>query len=129
MHISEQGVLTVLTSLVLVVAQCTVESCQFTELVSLELVLALGDGSRGLDNVVNQFFRLVDFVLGVGHNQAVEILLLIASVSGVRPAFALLDGTFASDCNLCTRLGFHLLEGVTTGTYEQTNFEKEEAKC
>jgi hypothetical protein len=36
---------TVLTCLVLVITKGTVESCELTELVALELVLAFGDGS------------------------------------------------------------------------------------
>lgn len=34
----------VLTSLVLIITECTVERCEFAQLVSLELVLAFGDG-------------------------------------------------------------------------------------
>jgi hypothetical protein len=123
------GELTILASLVLIVSQGTVESSQLTELVPLELVLALGDGGGGFDDVVDKLFGLVDLVFGVGHDQAMEILLLVASVSSVGTAFTLLDRTFATDCNLCTGLRFHLLESVTTGTYEQTNFKKGEAKC
>jgi hypothetical protein len=40
----------VLTSLVLVVAQSTVEGCKFAQLVALELVLTFGDGS-GLQEI------------------------------------------------------------------------------
>jgi hypothetical protein len=41
---------TVLASLVLVVAECTVECGQLTQLVALELVLTFGDGrSLGMD--------------------------------------------------------------------------------
>ena len=32
----------------------------------------------GLNDVVNQLLRLVDLLLGVGHDQAVQILLLVA---------------------------------------------------
>jgi hypothetical protein len=39
-------------------------------------------------------------------------------VSGIRSALALLDGAFASNGNLGSRLGFHLLEGVSTRSYE-----------
>jgi hypothetical protein len=91
--------------------------------------LTFGNRSSGFNDVVDQLLRLVDLIFGIGHDQAVEILLLIAGVSGIRAAFTLLDGTFATNCNLCTGFGLHLLEGVTTGTYEQTNFEKEKAKC
>ena len=68
-----------------------------------------------LDDVVNELLGLVDLVLSVGHNQAVKILLLVAGVSGVRASFTLLDGALATDRDLSTGLGFHLLERVATG--------------
>lgn len=126
----------VLASLVLIVTQGTVESSQLTQLVALELVLAFGDRSSlesvslhfrfertgvlaySFDDVVNQLLGLVDLLLGVGHDQAVKILLLVAGVSGIGASLALLDGALATDGNLGTRLGLHLLQGVSTGSDE-----------
>jgi hypothetical protein len=64
---------------------------------------------------VDELLGLVDLLLGIGHDQAVKILLLVAGVSGVRASFTLLDGALATDRNLGAGLGFHLLERVSTG--------------
>ena len=60
---------TVLASLVLIVSKSTVESGKFSQLVSLELVLTFGDGCCRLDDVVNQFFGLIDLLFCIGHDQ------------------------------------------------------------
>jgi hypothetical protein len=39
-------------------------------------------------------------------------------VSGVRSSFSFLHRAFATNSNLGTRFGFHLLQGITTRTYE-----------
>ena len=67
-----------------------------------------------LDDIVDQLLRFVDLVFGVGHDQAVQILFLVAGVSCVRTTFALLDGAFATDRNLCAGLGLHLFERVAS---------------
>jgi hypothetical protein len=100
---------TVLAGLVLVVSQGTVESSELTKLVALEFVLAFGDGSRSLNDVVNQLLGLVHLFFGVGHDQAVEILLLVAGVGSIRSTFALLDGALATNGNLGARICLHLL--------------------
>lgn len=61
----------VLTGLVLVISEGTVEGGKFSQLVSLELVLTFGDGGSGLDDIVHQLLGFVDLVFGVGHDQAV----------------------------------------------------------
>lgn len=71
-----------------------------------------------LDDIVNKLLGLVHLLLSIGHDQTVQIFFLVASVSGIRSALALLDGAFASNGNLGSRLGFHLLEGVSTRSYE-----------
>jgi uncharacterized membrane protein YuzA (DUF378 family) len=109
---------TVLACLVLVVTESTVESGELTELVALELVLAFGDGSGRLNDVVNQLLGLVDLVFGVGHNKTMQVFFLVAGVCGVGAALSFLDGALASDGNLCTRLCFHLFQGVATRTNE-----------
>jgi hypothetical protein len=98
----------VLASLVLVVTKGTVEGGELTELVALEFVLAFGDrGSLellvwnvrrnmfgvtySLNDVVDELLGLVDLLLGVGHDQAMKVFLLIASVSCIRAPFTLLD--------------------------------------
>ena len=67
---------------------------------------------------MDELLGLVDLVLGVRHDETVEVLLLVAGVSRVGPAFALLDGTFATDGDLGAGFGLHLLECVATGADE-----------
>jgi len=109
---------TVLAGLVLVVAEGTVEGGKLTELVALEFVLTFGDGGSRLNDIVDKLLGLVDLLLGVGHDQAVKIFLLVAGMSRVRASLTLLDGALATDRNL--RLGFclHLLKRVSTGANE-----------
>jgi len=109
---------TVLASLVLVITESTVESRQLTKLVALELILTFGDGSGSLDNVVNQLLGLVHLLFSLCHDQTVEILLLVASVSGIRSAFSFLDGAFSTNGNLGARFGLHFLQGVSTRSYK-----------
>lgn len=128
--------LTVLASLIFIVTESTVESGELTELVTLELVLTFRNRSgltslismksrrwdriatHRLNYVVHQLLGLVHLFFGVCHDQTVEILFLVACVSGVRAAFALLDGAFATNGNLGTRLGLHFLQGVSTRSYK-----------
>jgi hypothetical protein len=109
---------TVLTSLVFVVTKGTVKSSQLSELISLELVLTFGDRGSRFNNVVHQLLRLVDLFLGICHDQTVKIFFLVASVSGVRATFSFLDGALATDSNFGPGLRLHLLQGVSTRTYE-----------
>jgi hypothetical protein len=71
--------------------------------------------THSFNDVVDELLGLVDLLLGVGHNQAMKILFLVAGVSGVRATFTLLDGALATDRNLCAGLSFHFLERVSTG--------------
>jgi hypothetical protein len=124
---------TVLAGLILVIPESTVQRRKFTELVSLEFVLALGNrGSLGevehfiakgdqmisltycLDNIMDQFLGFIDLFLGICHDQAVEILFLVACVCSIGPAFTFLDRTFSTDGNLGTGFSFHLLQSVAT---------------
>jgi hypothetical protein len=125
-----QSELTVLAGLVFIVTQRAVEGREVSQLLPLQLVLAFGDGcglrrlamrdtegqAYRFNDVRNQLLRLVHLFLGVCHDQAVQILLLITGVSSVRPAFAFFHGSFASDRNLCAGVGFHFLERVATRT-------------
>ena len=54
------------------------------------------------DNVVDKLFGLVHLFLGVGHDQAMQVLLLVAGVCCIRTAFAFLDGALSADSNLGT---------------------------
>jgi uncharacterized membrane protein len=109
---------TVLASLVLIVTKSTVEGSQLTKLVALEFVLTLRDGCGRLNDVVNKLLGFVHLLLSISHDKAVEIFFLVASVSGIRSALALLDRALATNGNLGSRLGLHLLEGVSTRSYE-----------
>lgn len=70
--------------------------------------------THSLDDVVDQLLGLVNLVLALGHDQAVEILLLVARMGSVRATLALLDGALATNGNLGTRVILHLLECVAT---------------
>jgi len=105
---------TVLAGLVFVVSQGAVERSKLSKLVTLELVLVLERRVSRLNDIVNQLLGFVDFVLVVGHNQAVEVLFLIARVSRVRSTLAFLDGSFAANGNLGAGLRLHLLQSVAT---------------
>lgn len=78
---------------------------------------SIGDGyTHGLDDVVDELLRFVDLLFSIGHDQTVKIFFLVAGVSGVGAAFALLDGAFTTDGNLRLRLSLHLLQRVATRT-------------
>lgn len=71
-----------------------------------------------LNNIVHQLFSLVHLLFGIGHDQAVKIFLLIASVGSVRSALALFDGAFAANGYLGSGLRLHLLQGISTRSYK-----------
>ena len=71
-----------------------------------------------LDDVVDELLGLVDLLLRIRHDQAVQVLLLVAGVSCVRSSFTLLDGALATNRNLCAGLRLHLLEGVSSRSNE-----------
>ena len=52
---------------------------------------------------MDELFGLVDLLLRICHDQTVQILLLVAGMSGIRTALALLDGALATNGNLGTR--------------------------
>jgi hypothetical protein len=123
----------VLAGLVLIIAQGAVQGSKLTQLVALELVLALrnrrslddssarvclawrgGRRTYRLNNIVDQLLGLVHLFLGVGHDEAVEILFLVAGVGGIRAALALLHGAFSANGNLGAGFCFHFLESVAT---------------
>ena len=129
---------TVLTSLILIVAEGTVECGEFAELIALELVLAFGDGgglpiisclsssvrfqgAYRFNDVVDQLLGFVDLLFSICHDQAVQILILVAGVSGVRFSFALFDRAFASNCDLGAGLGLHLFQRISTRSDQEAN--------
>jgi hypothetical protein len=106
---------TVLTSLIFIISKSTVEGGKFSKLVTLEFVLTFRNRSSlrelvmhsegwwttySLNNIVNELLRLIDLLLGIGHDETVEIFLLVAGVSSIRPTLAFLDGALSTDCNL-----------------------------
>ena len=99
-HVKVKSSLTVLTRLVLVISKGTVESCQFSQLVSLEFVLAFWNRCCSLDDVMDQLFCFVDLLFSICHDQAVEIFFLVASVSCVRSSFSFFDRALATNGNL-----------------------------
>jgi hypothetical protein len=51
---------------------------------------------------VNELLGLVDLFFSIGHDETVQIFFLVASMRGIRPALALLDGALATNGDLGT---------------------------
>ena len=66
------------------------------------------------DDIVNQLLRLVDLLFSIGHDETVEIFLLVARMGGVGASLAFLDGAFATNRDLGSGFCFHLLQCVAT---------------
>jgi hypothetical protein len=109
---------TVLASLVFIIPEGTVESSQLPQLVSLEFVLAFGNRGSCFNNIVHKLLGFVNLLFRICHDQTMEVLFLVTSVSRVRSTFSFFDGAFASNGNLGARFGLHLLQGISTRTYE-----------
>lgn len=90
----------ILTSLVLIITESTIESGELTKLIALQLVLTFGNGCGCFNHIVDQLLGLVDLLLGICHDQAMEVLFLVTGVRRVGTALALLDGSFSTDRNL-----------------------------
>jgi len=112
----------VLTSLVLVITQSTIECSKLSKLITLQLVLALRDGSSSFNDGIDQLLRLVNLLFSIRHDQTVQILLLVRSMGSIGAALALLDGALSTDGDFCARISFHLLEGVATRSNKETNY-------
>lgn len=69
-----------------------------------------------LNDLVNELLGFDDLLLSVCHDQAVQIFVLVASVSSIGFALAFLDRALSANCNLGLRLAFHCFQSVTTGT-------------
>jgi len=115
----------VLAGLVFVITQSSVQGSKLTKLVTLELVLALGNGCGRFNDVVDQLLGLVHLFLGVGHDETVQVLFLVARMCSVRTALALLHGALSANGDFGARFRFHLLECVATRADEQSNFGEE----
>ena len=74
-----------------------------------------------LNDIVDKLLGFVNFLFGIGHDQTVQVFILVTGVSSIRFALALLDRALAADGDLGLRLGLHLLERVTTRANEQAN--------
>lgn len=74
-----------------------------------------------LNDVVDEFLGFVNLLLSIAHNETMEVLVLVAGVSGVRLPFALFDRAFAANGDFGTGLLFHLFQRVTTRTNEQAD--------
>ena len=72
-------------------------------------------------DVVNQFLSLIYLLLGICHNKTVQVFVLVTGMSSVRLSLALLDGAFAADSDLGSRLRLHLLERVTAWADEEAD--------
>ena len=81
----------------------------------------LGWRTYCLDDIVNQFLGFVHLFFGIGHDQAVQVFVLVTRVSSVRLALALFDGAFAADSNLGARFIFHLFQRVATRSNEEAD--------
>jgi len=108
----------VLACLVLVIAKSSVQGGELAQLVPLQLILPFGNRRGRLDDIVDQLLCLVDLVLGVGHDKAVEVLFLVAGMRGIRATFAFLHRALSANSNLGAGFCFHLLECVATRSDE-----------
>jgi hypothetical protein len=70
------------------------------------------------NDLVNELFGFCNLLLGIGHNQAVEVLVLVAGMGSIGLALTFLDGALSANSNLGQRLGFHVFQSVSTGTDE-----------
>jgi hypothetical protein len=70
---------------------------------------------------MNQLLGLVDFLLGIGHDQAVQIFVLVAGVSSVRLSLSFFHGALAANCDFGTGLCLHLLQCVSTWSDEEAD--------
>lgn len=68
----------------------------------------------GLNDVVNELLGFVDLLLRIGHDQAVQVLLLVASMGGIRATLSFLNGALSTNSDLSLRFSLHLLQGVST---------------
>jgi hypothetical protein len=128
---------TVLAELVLVVSEGTVERSEFSELVPLVVGLVKiksadvsfartktnsvkrNLSTHRLDDLVDQFDTRLDLELVVAGDKTMKLVLFVLWEPAL-PAFAILDGAFTSDRDLCARLPLHPLERVATWAHEQT---------
>lgn len=78
----------------------------------------VGGKTYRLNDVVDELLGLVDLVLSIGHDQTVQVFLLVARVRSVRATFAFLDGAFSANGDLGAGFCFHLLESVATRSDE-----------
>jgi hypothetical protein len=67
---------------------------------------------------MDKFLGFVDFLLCVCHDQAMEILFLIAGVSGIGAALSLFDRAFTANSDFGLRFSFHFFERVATWSDE-----------
>lgn len=86
---SVTGLATVVAGLLLIVAEGPIRDSYLAELVALPLVLALGSGGSGLDDLVDQLLGVVHFLLCVSSDQAMERLLLVVSTEFLSDFFDL----------------------------------------
>lgn len=56
-----------------------------------------------------------DFLIGIGQDKAMQILLCILSVL-VWTSLAFFDASLSADTNFCTTLFFHLLQAIAPGS-------------
>ena len=74
---------------------------------------------------MNELLGLVDLVLCVGHDQTMQVFLLVAGMGSIRATLAFLDGALSTNRNLGARFSLHFLESVATGPNKQANFSRE----
>ena len=126
----------ILTDLVLVVSEGSVEGSKFAELIAFVIVLAFGCGSgliskseqrigstlrratHGFDNPVDQPHAGNNLFLSVSCNKTMEIFLRVLGIL-IRPGLSLFNAALPSDANLGAAISLHLLQTVTARTDKQ----------
>ena len=67
---------------------------------------------------MDELLGFCNLFLGIGHDQEVKVLVLVACMRSVRLDITLLDRALSTNGDLGLRLGFHVFQSVTTGTDE-----------
>jgi len=129
-------VATILTDLILVVSEGSVEGSKFAELIAFVIVLTFGCGSgliskseqrvemvrrkgtHGFNNPVDQPHAGNNLFLSVSCNKTMQIFLGVLGVL-IRPGLPLFDAALPSDANLGAAVSLHLLQTVTARTNKQ----------
>jgi hypothetical protein len=75
--------------------------------------------THGLDDSVDQPDTLNNFLVRIGQNKAMQVLLGILSIL-IWTSLAFLNASLSADADFCTTLFLHLLQAVATRPHEKS---------